>query len=77
MKLSTKAIYDQGNETSPPGANEPIKMERSNNYLPLQEYIEMMKDMRDALHLHKDHLFSKLTSFYLSHALNRNPIIPK
>jgi len=34
------------------------------NFLPLHEYIDFMKDVRDALNLHKDHLLLKVSTFY-------------
>jgi len=68
-KLQTGKIFEAA-DADGSDHGEP-KSEKHNNYLPLQEYIEMMKDMRDVIHLHKDHMFNKLTGFYLSHAINR------
>ncbi len=34
------------------------------NFLPLHEYIDFMRDLRDALNLYKDHFLLKFSSFY-------------
>jgi len=34
------------------------------NFLPLHEYIDFMRDLRDALNLYKDHLLLKFSTFY-------------
>jgi len=34
------------------------------NFLPLHEYIDFMRDLRDALNLYKDHLLVKFSTFY-------------
>ena len=39
----------------------PVKMEE---FLPLQEYIDFLRDMRDALNLHKDHFLLKMSTYY-------------
>lgn len=60
-KLTTRGIYD--NDKVKDGAAEGSQR---NNFIPLQEYIEFLKDMRDILNTHKDLLLLKMSTFYLS-----------
>lgn len=52
------------NETNDIHGHQGKTMNKTEEFLPLQEYIDFMKDVRDALNLHKDHLLIKFSTFY-------------
>jgi len=57
------------NPLSKHGTNFPLSASSGNhsnveNFLPLHEYIDFMRDLRDALNLYKDHLLVKFSTFY-------------
>ena len=40
--------------------------ENSRSYLPMEEYLEFLKDIRDVMNLYKSTLFTKVTEHFLS-----------
>jgi hypothetical protein len=61
-KLTTRGIYDNDRNKEGDGDDRSKKL----NFIPLQEYIEFLRDMRDILNVHKDMLLMKVGMFYLS-----------
>jgi hypothetical protein len=63
LKSDTKDI-----EHDPSG-----KAAKIEEFLPLQEYLDFLRDMRDTINLHKDHLLCKVSALYSElHAKNKN-----
>jgi len=40
--------------------------DNADEFLPLQEYVDFLRDVRDILHLHKDHFLTKFSLHYLN-----------
>jgi hypothetical protein len=58
-----KKFFEENNDQK--DKNPLSRVENTDEFLPLQEYIDFLKDIRDAVNIHKDHLLNKLSQFYL------------
>eukprot|EP00330_Aristerostoma_sp_ATCC50986_P001271 CAMPEP_0114578190 /NCGR_PEP_ID=MMETSP0125-20121206/2754_1 /TAXON_ID=485358 ORGANISM="Aristerostoma sp., Strain ATCC 50986" /NCGR_SAMPLE_ID=MMETSP0125 /ASSEMBLY_ACC=CAM_ASM_000245 /LENGTH=99 /DNA_ID=CAMNT_0001768061 /DNA_START=4318 /DNA_END=4617 /DNA_ORIENTATION=+ len=60
-EISTKAYEDEDGENSPSiNKKDPSA---STNFLPIEEYLDFLRDMRDLLNIHSDILLFKLSCF--------------
>ncbi len=53
------------------------KAPQDNEKLPLTEYVEFLRDLRDILNNHKEYLFTKINTWYLTHPDNRRVHLAK
>ena len=49
----------------------PGQQDNTDEFLPLQEYIDFLRDVRDITNTYQDHLLTKLSLFYLNQDLDK------
>ncbi len=59
--LNNSTVSEKHNQSVEKSA----QADTADEFLPLQEYIDFLRDVRDILHLHKDHFLSKFSMYYL------------
>jgi len=59
--LNSSTVSEQQNQSIEKSG----QADTADEFLPLQEYIDFLRDVRDILHLHKDHFLTKFSMYYL------------
>lgn len=67
-----KKFFEEDTDQKDKNKNLLSRLENTDEFLPLQEYIDFLKDIRDAVNIHKDHLLTKLSQFYLAWELKNS-----